>query len=214
MSSNPCLAIRLLIGGLLQSSGKDLTLKWSHSSHILTQNWLIDLLASPSWQIWTGKSWFSVSGGTGRKPDKAARGWALYFPRSTQAQRPPSSCWNVNPTFSCVCYGRTAPQRMRSAVTTCLQRASISTAIYLVSCHYVTRTVKHISLPGWSLGLFYERPRRRSLQPKRASTFYTEVLRALKCVFTRSDRDPTGLFTGATSLLLLSAGPAIPRCPF
>lgn len=153
-------------------------------------HWLINILGLANLD---GEVTVSGIGGTGRKPSEAAGGWALFFPRSTQTQRPPSSCWNVNPTFSCVCYGSTAPRRMRNAVTTCLQRASISTAIYLVSCHYVTRTVKHISLPGWSLGLFYERPRRRSLQPKRASTFYTEVLRALKCVFTVSDRDPTGL---------------------
>lgn len=40
------------------------------------------------------------------------------FPSSTQTLRAPSSCWNVNPRFSCVCYGCAGPQWTHNAVTT------------------------------------------------------------------------------------------------
>lgn len=150
---------------------------------IKRSNRLIDSLTSTDWQIWTGKSQLPALGALAGSQSKLP-GPGSFFPRSTQTLHPPSSCCNVNPIFSCVCYGRTGPRQIRNAVTMCLQRASISTAIYLVSCHYVTRAVKHISLPGWSLGLFYERPRRRSLQPN-ASQHSVQKFYELLSVFSQ-----------------------------
>lgn len=40
------------------------------------------------------------------------------FPSPTQTLRAPSSSWNVNSEFSCVCYGCAGPRRTHNVVTT------------------------------------------------------------------------------------------------
>ena len=73
-----------------------------------------------NWCIWTIISQFLLSRLFLPCWHGARQGcWArFFFPSSTQTLRAPSSCWNVNPRFSCVCYGCAGPQRTHNAVTT------------------------------------------------------------------------------------------------